>query len=126
MGNGYDVHISIVQSGSLCVSMCQSEYLVLSWNRIVSLAIDAARRTSRLSAAIRVESLPYDEMYGEIVEGLFDLHWDENNGAFFDYGRHDSDGEVVKEVVMRCRRGKRAAHTYISTFYTVALDRSRS
>lgn len=61
-----------------------------------------------------MEGVPYGEMYGEIVEGLFDLHWDDNDGAFFDYGRHVSDGGVVTEVVMRCRRGKRAVHPYIN------------
>lgn len=59
----------------------------------------------RLSANVDVDGLPYGELFGELVGGMFDLHWDQEQEAFFDFGQHVSDGELVTEVTVRCKKG---------------------
>lgn len=60
---------------------------------------------TRLSTAVGIQTLPYDELLNELMGGMFDLHWDKEIEAFFDHGNHVSDGEVVDEAVMRCQQG---------------------
>eukprot|EP00903_Cladosiphon_okamuranus_P008249 g7940.t1 len=62
------------------------------------------RVMQRLSVAIGVEgSVPYGDLFDEVLGGIFDLHWEQEEEAFFDRGIHVPDGELVEEVVMRCR-----------------------
>lgn len=58
-----------------------------------------------LSAVVGADSLPYGELFDEVVGGMFELHWDGEEEAFFDYGVHMADGELVDEVIMRCQNG---------------------
>lgn len=58
-----------------------------------------------LSAVVGADSLPYGELFDELVGGMFELHWDEEEEAFFDHGVHMADGELIDEVIMRCRNG---------------------
>lgn len=61
---------------------------------------------SRLSAAVGVESsVPYGGLLEELLGGMFDLHWEQEEEAFFDRGVHVPDGQLVDEVIMRCRNG---------------------
>lgn len=60
----------------------------------------------RLAGVVGVESVPYGEIFDEIVRGMFNLHWDQETEAFFDYGEHVSDGELVNEATMRCQKGE--------------------
>ena len=89
-------------------------------SRTVSLALYFANRRAylvRLSTALSVESLSYGDLHGEIVGGLFEFHWDDKEEAFFDYGPHASDGKLVREVLMRCRKG---------TIYEIGMNCTRS
>lgn len=56
--------------------------------------------------AIGVEaSVPYGELFEELLGGMFELHWEQEEEVFFDRGLHVPDGQLVEEVVMRCRNG---------------------
>eukprot|EP00904_Undaria_pinnatifida_P001887 jgi/Undpi1/1169/HiC_scaffold_10.g04631.m1 len=78
---------------------------VLSW-----LAL-GCRVMHSLSGVVGADSsLPYGELYDELVGGMFDLHWDGEEEAFFDHGVHTADGEVIDQVIMRCQNG------YVSLF----------
>lgn len=59
----------------------------------------------RLSAVVGVTSLPYGDLFDELMGGMFELHWDTEMEAFFDHGTHVSDGELTDEVIMRCQKG---------------------
>lgn len=59
----------------------------------------------RLAGVVGVESVPYGVIFDEIIGGMFNLHWDPETEAFFDYGEHVSDGELVNEAVVRCQQG---------------------
>lgn len=62
--------------------------------------------SNRLSVAIGVEgSVPYGDLFEELLGGMFDLHWEQEEEAFFDRGLHVPDGRLVEEVIMRCRNG---------------------
>lgn len=61
---------------------------------------------NRLSVAVGVEgSVAYGDLFEEVLSGIFDLHWEHEEEAFFDRGLHVPDGQLVEEVVMRCRNG---------------------
>lgn len=60
----------------------------------------------RLATVVGTHSLPYEELSNELVAGIFDLHWNEEAGTFFDYGKHISDGKVIDEAIMRCQKGE--------------------
>lgn len=36
---------------------------------------------------------------------MFDLHWEQEEETFFDRGLDVSDGQLVEEVIMRCKNG---------------------
>lgn len=36
---------------------------------------------------------------------MFDLHWEQEEEAFFDRGLEVSDGHLVQEAIMRCKNG---------------------
>lgn len=64
-----------------------------------------AASPDRLSAAVGVESLPYGDLLHELSGGIYELHWNQEEEAFFDRGNHVSDGELVDEVLVRCKKG---------------------
>ncbi|CAM9775634.1 unnamed protein product [Ectocarpus fasciculatus] len=71
---------------------------------VVSWLALSCRSMQRLSAALGVEgSVPYGDLFDELMEGLFEFHWEREEEAFFDRGLHVSDGRLVDEVIMRCR-----------------------
>ncbi|CAM9340838.1 unnamed protein product, partial [Hapterophycus canaliculatus] len=71
---------------------------------VVSWLALACRVMQSLSSALGVEgSVPYGNLYDELLGGVFDFHWEEEEEAFFDRGLHVSDGELVDEVIMRCK-----------------------
>eukprot|EP00752_Nemacystus_decipiens_P007415 g6630.t3 len=62
------------------------------------------RVMQRLSVAIGVEGgVPYGDLFEELLGGIFELHWEQEEEAFFDRGLHVPDGQLVEEVIMRCR-----------------------
>ncbi|CAM9649573.1 unnamed protein product [Ectocarpus sp. 13 AM-2016] len=71
---------------------------------VVSWLALSCRSMQRLSTAIGVEgSGLYGHLFNELIEGLFEFHWEPEEEAFFDRGLHVSDGRLVDEVVMRCK-----------------------
>lgn len=66
----------------------------------------------RLSAVVGTKSVPYGDIFEELVGGMFDFHWDEETEAFHDYGEHVSDGGIVNEVIVRCQKGATHRHRY--------------
>lgn len=69
--------------------------------------VPACPPSNRLSVAIGAEggSVPYGDLFEELLGGMFDLHWEQEEEAFFDRGLHVPDGRLVEEVIMRCRNG---------------------
>lgn len=84
-----------------CLPHIQRLPLLPAWCSMVDGAL-----LHSLSGVVGADSsLPYGELYDELVGGMFDLHWDGEEEAFFDHGVHTADGEVIDQVIMRCQNG---------------------